>query len=59
VRPLAGIEAEYLDPSGVSGPESLEDFQGGGLARAVRPEQREDLPVPDDKLTPRTACTAP
>ena len=43
--PVARIVAEHLDPSGVPGAESLQDLQRGGLARAVRPEQGEDLPV--------------
>jgi hypothetical protein len=52
VRPVAGIQAEHLDPSGVAGAEPLEDLQGGGLAGAVRPEQREDLPVLDGEARP-------
>jgi hypothetical protein len=59
VRPVAGIKAEYLGPAAVAGAETLQDLQGGGLAGAIRPEQREDLPAGTVKLTPRTACTAP
>ena len=44
--PVAGSRPSTVDPAGVRGPESLENLQRGGLARAVRPEQREDLAVP-------------
>ena len=52
VGPVAGIDAEHIDPPGVPGAESLQDLQDGGLAGAVRPEQREDLPAGDGEAHP-------
>ena len=51
-RPVARVVPEHVDLAGVPGPEPFENFQGGGLARAVRPEQREDLAVGDGEAHP-------
>ena len=37
------VDAEHAHLAGVGAPVALEDLDGGGLARAVRPEQAEDL----------------
>jgi hypothetical protein len=50
--PVAGIGAEHFDAPGVSGAESLQDLQDGGLAGAVRAEQRENLPAGDGEAHP-------
>jgi len=49
-----------------AGNQGGEDLHGGGLARAVRPEQREDLALADvqvdaveDGPSPRTPCAGP
>ena len=51
-RPVARVAAEHLGPAGVAAAEPLQDLQRGGLARAVRPEQREDLAVRDSEAHP-------
>jgi hypothetical protein len=44
LRPAgARVDAEHLDDPGVPAPEALEYLDRGGLARAVRAEQGEDL----------------
>ena len=45
--PVAGVDAEHVDLARVPGAEPLQDLQDGGLARAVRAEQREDLAAAD------------
>ena len=42
----AGVHSEHGHLAGRAHPEALEDLDGGGLARAVRPEQREHLAAP-------------
>jgi hypothetical protein len=50
--PVARVAAEHLGPAGVATAEPLQDLERGRLARAVRPEQREDLPVRDGEAHP-------
>jgi len=46
---LPGIEAEDLDAPGITGPETLENLHGGGLAGSVGPEQCKDLAFGDSE----------
>ena len=46
------IDAEHADLAAVGAPVALEDLDGGGLARAVRPEQAEDLADRDRERDP-------
>ena len=41
--PLAGSTTEHADPPAVRAPIALDDLDGRRLARAVRPEQRDEL----------------
>ena len=50
--PVARIEPGHHDLALVRLPVALEDLQHRRLAGAVRPEQGEDLPVPDGKAHP-------
>ncbi len=43
----AGIQAQHADRAGVRCPQPGDGFDGGGLARAVRAEDREDLALLD------------
>src|SRR3979411_3286912 len=45
-----GIDAKHRDSSGIAGAESLQDLNGRGLARAVRPEQGKDFSLRDGKV---------
>jgi len=46
------VDAEHADLAGRAHPEPLQDLDGGGLAGAVRPEQRDHLAAADVEVDP-------
>ena len=51
------MPGDCADLAVVAGPVALENLDRGGLARPVRPEQREDLAVPDRQVdAPDNLC---
>src|SRR3954447_8560224 len=58
-RALGRVEAEHGHLAAVPVPVALEDLDGGGLARAVGPEQPEDLAAPDAERQPADRLLAP
>jgi hypothetical protein len=57
-RPAAGsrVGAEHAHLASMPLPVSRHDLDGGGLARAVRPEQGEDLATLDIEVDPAQRC---
>jgi hypothetical protein len=57
-RPAAAgrVGAEHAHLASVPLPVSPHDLDGGGLARAVRPEQGEDLATLDIEVDPAQRC---
>ena len=55
------VGAEHLDTAGRPCPETLKDFDRGGLAGPVRPEQGQHLPVSGLKrhIVQDVGCAAP
>ena len=58
-RASASGPAQKISGAGGGFHDAGEDLEGRGLARAVRPDQAEDLALLTSKLIPRTASVSP
>ena len=56
---VSGVLAQHRDLTGGPDPEALEDLDGRGLARAVRPEQADDLAARRCRSRPQSARRCP